>query len=218
MLFNLHTHYPTLSPGVLEIESVRYGQPQAPTSARRSIGLHPWFLKENDLPAAQIWLIEQAAGPDTVAIGEAGLDKVAYTDWPTQLTAFQYCIEASETFGKPLVIHCVRAYSEILALKKRHAPTQPWIFHGFDKNPKVAESLLVAGCWLSFGAALFRPNSHAARALQHTPAKRFFLETDAPELSIGVVYERAAQLRGMSLDTLQAQMMENAQQVLQFTT
>ena len=80
MFLNLHTHSPTLSPGVMEIESVRYGQPDAPTAAYRSVGLHPWFLGKNDLSAARQWLHEQAARPDTLAIGEAGLDKATSTD------------------------------------------------------------------------------------------------------------------------------------------
>ena len=130
MFLNLHTHSPTLSPGILEIESVYYGQPDAPTAAYRSAGLHPWFLGNTDLSAAHHWLREQTARPDTLAIGEAGLDKVTSTDWAIQLTAFQYCIEVSEANHKPLIIHCVRAFGEILDLKKRWQPTQPWIFHG----------------------------------------------------------------------------------------
>jgi TatD DNase family protein len=210
MFLNLHTHSPTLSPGVLEIENLRYGQPDAPTSAYRSVGLHPWFLEKKTLASAHQWLHEQAALPTTVAIGEAGLDKATATDWETQLGAFQYCYETSEAFGKPLVIHCVRAYGEILGLKKRWQPAQPWVFHGFDKNLQVAASVLQAGCWLSFGAALFRPNSHAAQALQSTPAERFFLETDVSDLSIGAVYERAAALHGISLGALQEQVWANA--------
>lgn len=213
MFLNLHTHSPTLSQGILEIESVRYGQPTAPTAAYRSAGLHPWFLGNIDLDAARAWLHEQAARPDTFAIGEAGLDKVTSTDWTAQLTAFQCCVEISETTGKPLVIHCVRAFGEILALKKRWKPAQSWIFHGFDKKSQVADTLLSAGCFISFGAALFRSNSHAAEALQHTPAERFFLETDASDLSIEAVYERAAALRGTTLAALQAQVWENAQRV-----
>ena len=213
MFLNLHTHSPTLSPGAMEIESVRYGQPDAPTAAYRSVGLHPWFLEKNDLEAARQWLHEQAAHPDTLAIGEAGLDKATDTEWAVQLAAFQCCVEISEAARKPLVIHCVRAFGEILDLKKRWHPTQSWVFHGFDKNPKVTEMLLAAGCYVSFGAALFRPNSQAAQALQVTPAERFFLETDASDLSIEAVYERAAALRGISLAALQAQVWENARRL-----
>lgn len=209
MLLNLHTHSPTLSPGVLEIENLRYGQPDAPTAAHRSAGLHPWFLEKKNLGSAHQWLHEQAALPTTVAIGEAGLDKATETDRDTQLAAFQHCFETSEAFGKPLIIHCVRAYGEILDLKKRWRPAQPWVFHGFDKNPQVADSVLRAGCWLSFGAALFRPGSHAAQALQSVPAERFFLETDVSDLSIEAVYERAAALRGISAGALQKQMWAN---------
>lgn len=237
MFFDLHTHHPSLALETVEIESVYFGQEKQPLSSRLSVGLHPWHLsgfrnsfedKWNaeyggrsakiphsesrngfDPAAAEHWLREQAAQPTVLAIGEAGLDKVTDTPWEMQVAAFQLCFHISEAFRKPLVLHCVRAFSEILALKKQWKPSQPWIFHGFEKNADTARMCLDAGCFLSFGAALFREKSHAAAALRQTPGDLFFLETDTSQISIETVYERAAEVRGMSLRDLQLQMAAN---------
>ena len=209
MLLNLHTHRPTLLPGLREIESVYFGQTKMTTAPLRSVGLHPWFLNESELEEATAWLRGQATSAHSIAIGEAGLDKVSDTPWPLQLLAFQRCVEISEATEKPLILHCVRAFSEIIALKKEWKPAQPWVFHGFDKNPQTANMLLRAGCFLSFGPALFRPNGHAAKSLLATPADRFFLETDDADMPIAAIYERAAAVRGITLEDLEGLMEEN---------
>lgn len=203
MLINIHTHFPTLQPGAFEIESVYFGQTQTPCSRHRSVGLHPWYLDGIDLEEADKWLQEQAASADTCAIGEAGLDKVSKTPWDQQVLAFQRCVAVSESTKKPLILHCVRAYSEIIVLKKEWKPRQAWIFHGFDKNLPTAAMLLRAGCFLSFGSALFKENSHAAESLLATPNGRFFLETDASTTTIEAVYEKAASIRRLSIRALE---------------
>ena len=177
MLIDIHSHKAPLQTGTLTIVNhahTRAGVAHEPFSA----GLHPWFLDKSTLQDAKNWLQTQLTIPGCVAVGEAGLDKICDTDWQLQLEAFAYCVEMANTSSKPLVIHCVRAFNEILELKKRLRPLQPWIFHGFDKNATTARMLLQAGCYLSFGAALFRHNSHAADAFRQTPSDRFFLETD----------------------------------------
>ncbi len=196
MFIDLHTHHPTLSPGILEIESVYYGQSRQPKASTRSAGLHPWFL-ESDLEAGRRWLQDQAILPGTVAIGEAGLDKVCKTPWDLQMKAFQYCVEISEALEKPLIIHCVRAFSEMIALKVAWKPIQAWIFHGFNKNTSTANMLLQHGCFLSFGTSILLEQSHASASLKASPPDRFFLETDDAEVPIEAVYQRAAAIRGI---------------------
>lgn len=101
---------------------------------------------------------------------------------------------------KPLIIHCVRAYEEVLAIKKEwgtQGDVIPWIFHGFNKKPAVAQMLLRAGAYLSFGAALLVPGSPAAQSLAICPPGRYFLETDdRNDVSIAAVYAAAAAILG----------------------
>ncbi len=201
--FDIHTHHPTENPSVTAIENLHFGQIDSGRTPFLSVGLHPWFLETSALDSAKLWLEQQAGLPAVRAIGEAGLDKVCDTPWDLQEDAFRHCIEIAETVRKPLVIHCVRAYNEVIQIKKQLKPEQPWIFHGYNKHPDTARMLLKEGCFLSFGAALLKPGNHSAEALQMTPDDRFFLETDdATETDIVAVYEQAALLRGVSMKQL----------------
>lgn len=208
---NLHTHRPADDPDALEIESLYYGQELPKRDGPRSVGLHPWYLQGLDLAAAEQWLREQAARPDTIAIGEAGLDKATPTPWPLQVEAFDICLRVAAETDKPLIVHCVKAYGEVVHLLHRPAAPKPAsvVFHGFDKHPQTAQMLLRAGCALSFGAALFREDGHAAEALRQTPAEHFFLETDVQAIAIGAVYARAAEIREVPLEALRQQVWEN---------
>lgn len=211
---NIHTHRPTGRPDLLEIVNVRFGEQLKDTPACFSVGLHPWYLQENKLEEATEWLRGQSTNPSVLAIGEAGLDKVTDTPWDLQMTAFRHCIEVSEAVKKPLIIHCVRAFSEIIALKKQLKPAQPWIFHGFDKNQPTADLLLREGCYLSFGRAVFREKSHAASVLQQAPGGRFLLETDAAaDTGIEEMYRAAAALRGVTPENLSASLHDTFQKV-----
>jgi TatD DNase family protein len=197
------------------MENLRYGQSASGKTPYTSVGLHPWFLEESSLDAAIKWLETQASAPGVLAIGETGLDKVCDTPWTLQETAFRHGIALSESLQKPLIIHCVRAYNEVIYLKKQVKPAQPWIFHGFNKHPDTAQMLLREGCFLSFGAALLQTGSHSAAALQMTPDERFFLETDDAEgLGITRIYEKAAAIRGISVDELAALLEKNVRTLL----
>lgn len=206
---DLHTHHPCGETDVLEIESIYPGQSPNGKTRWFSAGLHPWHLGNTGLDEAAGWLHDHAANPDCLAIGEAGLDKVTKTPWTLQVSAFEQCIRIAVETGKPMIIHCVKAYAEVTAALL-NAPSVPVaIFHGFDKHPQTAKMLLDAGFFLSFGAALFRQNSHAAAALQQIPPDRFFLETDDKNLDIRSVYTRAAAIRQITPVQLEEQIRQN---------
>lgn len=198
----------------MEIQNLRFGQTAGSSAAYVSAGLHPWHISAETLQAASDWLLIQVQSTRVIAIGEAGLDKITETPWASQRAAFQRCVEISETTKKPLIIHCVRAFHEIIALKKQWQPQLPWIFHGFNKNLQIADMLLNADCFLSFGKAIFQENNHAAAVLRQIPADRFFLETDdAPDLDIEAVYRKAAELRGCTLERLQEKLEMRFQEI-----
>lgn len=79
--------------------------------------------------------------------------------------------ELSETLRKPLILHIVKSFPEIIALRKQWKPTQPWIIHGFRGKPQLARELLAHGFHLSYGKK-YNPSSlaitHASRLLRET--------------------------------------------------
>ena len=124
----------------------------------------------------------------TLAIGEAGLDKLCPTPFELQLKVFQEVIRIAEKSQRPLIIHSVRTSNELIALKKEFNPIQPWIIHGFRGKKELAQSLIRQGFYLSFGA------KYNTEALQCTPTDRILIETDEENLPVQVLYSQAASI------------------------
>lgn len=168
-----------------------------------SVGIHPWFLSEDDLMPQFQWLDEMMRDPRTVALGEAGLDKLCDTPFALQLEAFRGVIERAETHGFPLFIHCVKSFNEVIALKKEYRPKQPWIIHGFRGKKELALSLQSHGFYLSFG------EKYQAEAMKAVDIERMLLETDDGPVDICELYRRASAVRGMTVTELAASVGEN---------
>ncbi|MBR1889660.1 MAG: TatD family hydrolase [Alloprevotella sp.] len=137
-----------------------------------SVGIHPWWTSEADIDDLWQNMLRLLVEPSVVAIGECGLDKLRGKELAVQELWFKRHILQSESMGIPLIIHCVRAYDRLLQIYKQVQPTQPWIVHGFRGGPQLAEQLLAAGMYLSFGRR-FNKESYAL-----TPPDRRFVESD----------------------------------------
>ena len=80
--------------------------------------------------------------PQVLAMGEAGLDKLADASLSLQREVFEYQARLAEETDKPLVIHLVKAVDELLKLKQKIRPVKPWIIHGFRGKAVLAEEYL----------------------------------------------------------------------------
>ncbi len=144
------------------------------------------------------------------AIGECGLDRACDSDFELQREVFIKQIELSEQYHKPLIIHAVRSYPDIISIWKEMKPNQPWIIHGFNGNEHSAEQLLRHdGIYLSLGDVLFKNEKRAELLLDIIPSDRLFLETDVAERSIVEVYEKASLLSGVATDILRKDIFDN---------
>ena len=153
----------------------------ADTTEPFSVGIHPWFIENWELQ----WeaLVPLAKHPNCWAIGECGLDKNITTPLPLQQEIFLKHIQLAETLELPLIIHCVKAYSEVLHLRKITKTKQLWILHGFRKNLKVAEECIAHNIALSFGKPLTYSPQLQEVYKSISPEYRFF-ESDDEEMSI----------------------------------
>jgi TatD DNase family protein len=166
------------------------------------IGLHPWNVDEKWRTAVE-QVERDVATQNAHAIGECGLDTLRGPDLPMQIAAFRAQCHVAERVQKPVVIHCVRAFDELIRVRREIRPRQHWIVHGFNKSGDVLERLLEEGFYISFSGAIQRVGSPAREAAQRVPLDRMFLETDDdPKLRIETVYEAAAALRGVTVEEL----------------
>ncbi len=191
---DIHTHRMPAEQTAPAVISVDVGEPFEPQPGRMyAVGIHPWHADEERLPL----LRRRAVHPQVVMIGEAGLDRLVGSPMKRQMALFETQAELAEAVGKPMIIHCVRAWGELLDVRKRLRPAQPWVVHGFRGKGALAEQLLRAGLSLSFGA---RHRTEAVRAAW--AAKRLFVETDDEAIDIADVYASVAASVGVPVEVL----------------
>lgn len=208
-ILDIHTHRQEAAPSRAAIVNRPLLADEAPREGVcYSAGIHPWELTESNAPeqlAVLRHLLEQRR---LVAVGEAGLDRLAVAPMDLQRAVFKAQVELSEAYGLPLVIHCVKAQDELLAVRKECRPTQPWVWHGFRGKPEQAAQLLGQGLYLSFGGRY-----HDA-AMREVPDNRLLLETDDDtSLDVEDLLRRAAAVRGVGEETLRATIRSNVRNV-----
>jgi TatD DNase family protein len=205
--FNLHTHKYTNTPFFLELVN-QYPWAFDATIPFYSIGIHPWYIKEERLDKDLKMIAEKLQLDNCLALGECGLDKRITVPMALQSAVFEKQIALAEKFQKPLVLHLVAAFDELIEIKNRLKITVPIIIHGFSKNEQVAKQLIANGFYLSFGKYLLQ-NPEMKAVFQSIPNDKFFLETDTMSQTLTEVYIVAAVIKGMSLEAMQELVAEN---------
>ncbi|WP_264550863.1 TatD family hydrolase [Flavobacterium sp. N2038] len=200
--FNFHTHQFTNQSNVLELVN-QYPLEFDATIAYYSIGIHPWYIKEDQTDLELKIIEEKLQTNNCLAIGECGLDKRIDIPLDQQIIVFEKQLQLAQKYNKPVVIHCVAAFQEVIAIKKKLNISVPMIIHGFSKNNQVAEQVIKAGFYISFGKYLLR-NTDLKSVFQNIPNDRFFLETDTIEDGIQKVYDLAAEYKEINISELQS--------------
>jgi TatD DNase family protein len=114
----------------------------------------------------------------------------------------------SEEIKKPVIIHCVRGWDELLSVQKKLRPKMPWLVHGFRGNSELAGQLLSKGMYLSFWFEfVLRPES--AGLLRSLPTDRIFLETDGADVDIRQIYYKVAIDLNIKVDQLKKIIINN---------
>jgi TatD DNase family protein len=142
---DIHNHGATPAPGIFTVETLMAHEEREPQNIRGmafSFGIHPWHLdgKNHDQLIARV--IKIAGNLDVAAIGEAGFDRIKGPAPELQQRTFEEQVEISEELKKPMVIHCVRAWDELLKVHKKLKPKMPWLVHGFRGKPDLAQQLV----------------------------------------------------------------------------
>lgn len=199
--FNFHTHQFTNQSNILELVN-QYPQEFDESIPFYSIGIHPWYIKEDQIDLELKIIEDKLLAENCLAVGECGLDKRIEIPLEQQIIVFEKQLALAEKYKKPVVIHCVAAFQEITAIKKKLKISVPMIIHGFSKNKQLAEQLIKDGFYLSFGKYLLK-NPDLKTAFESVPNDRFFLETDTIEEDIQQVYNIASEYKNITIKELQ---------------
>lgn len=199
--FNFHTHKYTNRIDVMELVN-QYPQEFDETIPFYSIGIHPWYIV-SDRVEADLAIIEgKLKDSNCFALGECGLDKKIEIPAELQQFVFEKQLLLADKYNKPVVIHCVAAFQEVIDMKKRLNISVPLIIHGYSKNQQLAKQLLDNGFYISFGKYLLR-NPELEAVFRSIPDNQFFLETDTVEETINEVYALAAKYKNITVAELQ---------------
>ena len=179
-----------------------------------TVGIHPDDPEAEEFSLEE--LLEHAARPKVVAIGETGLDyHWCKGDLAWQHQRFALHIEAANRSGLPLVVHTRDAAADTMRLLREHQ-AHAGVIHCFTEDVHTAKLALDLGFYISFsGIVTFNNATAIQEAARYVPLDRLLVETDSPYLAPvpkrGKPNEPAyvrhtatfvAQLRGDSLENI----------------
>lgn len=151
-----------------------------------SVGIHPHEADEHPDTDAAL-LIEAAAHPKVIAIGETGLDYYYdHSDRQRQQTSFRAHAVAARETGLPLIVHARDAEEDTLAIlsDEMGKGAYPGLIHCFTASGAFADAALDLGLYISIsGIVTFKNAKDLQETAARLPAERLLIETDAPFLA-----------------------------------
>ncbi len=201
---DIHTHDASPVPGVFSVEVLMAHEGREPADIpgiTYTFGIHPWYLDESNHDRLIASVNKLTANPAVVAVGEAGFDKIKGPSMYLQREIFEEQVIIAEEHRKPVVIHCVRAWDELLKAHRKLNPKMPWLVHGFRGKPDLAMQLITKRMYLSFWFDfILKPES--SQLIRSLPHDRIFLETDGANVNIADIYNKVSVDLGISAEEL----------------
>ena len=173
--------------------------------------IHPWHATLFSSEEIDLMLRKLTDYPRLIAVGETGLDKACNIDYQFQKRVFEQHIEFAENQHKPLIIHAVKSWNEIIVYVRKIKV--PVILHAYTAGPEITRQLIDLGCNFSLGKAVLNLSSHLQESLKLIPDDSLFLETDNSSLSIIEIYDQVSKLFDRSLNELKNQINQNYRRV-----
>lgn len=181
-----------------------------------SVGVHPDYEDITEPDVAH--LVELAAHPRVVAIGETGLDYFRLTgDLEWQRQRFRTHIRAAIVANKPLIIHTRSAAEDTLRIMREEGADRiGGVMHCFTESQEVAEAALALNFYISMSGIVTFKNAVALKEVAKiVPLDRLLIETDSPYLApvphrgktnepawVSHVAAAIAELRGITVEEL----------------
>lgn len=214
-ILDIHTHGPAPRPGavvscspfLLPAEGEFPGQ-------LFSVGIHPWelpALADSELEDGLELMRGQLSRPDVAAAGECGLDLLRGGPLFRQMNWFLRQAELAGECGRPMVVHCVKAWQQVAEIRRQAGRDRPWALHGFRAKPSVAAMLAGFGFWFSFGE---RFNAETLGWVLSNCPDRVLAETDESRLPIQAILASMAAAAGVAASDLERMVLENTRRFL----
>ena len=156
------------------------------TDVWATVGIHPHEADEHPhVDTAK--LVERAAHPRVVGIGETGLDYYYdYSDRERQQRSFRAHIAACRQTGLPLIVHTRDAEDDTLAIMREEMEQGAYrgVIHCFTASGAFADAAMALGFYISIsGIVTFKSAKDLQETAARLPLDRLLIETDSPFLA-----------------------------------
>jgi TatD DNase family protein len=148
-----------------------------------SVGVHPHEAADHADLSPEV-LVERAAHPKVVGLGETGLDfHYDLSPRAVQERVFRVHLAAARATGLPVIIHAREADAEIARILRAERPPAG-VLHCFSSGRSLAEAALDLGFYVSISGIVTFKNADDLRAIvRDLPLDRLLVETDSPYLA-----------------------------------
>ncbi|HEX5484795.1 MAG TPA: TatD family hydrolase [Limnobacter sp.] len=149
-----------------------------------TVGVHPDYEDIAEPTVAR--LVELAAHPKVIGIGETGLDYFRLKgDLTWQRNRFRTHLRAANQLGMPVIVHTRNAGEDTLAiLRQENVMACGGVIHCFTESIDFARQALDMGMYISFsGIVSFKNAADLREVARFVPMDRILIETDSPYLA-----------------------------------
>ena len=163
-----------------------------------SAGIHPWYIDPLTYQN-QLTILEKQLKVNSkiVALGECGLDKLV-DNLSLQEAVFIEQIKLANSYKLPILIHCVKAWEQLIKILKTETIEVPCIIHGYRGNRELTQQLLKHDFYFSLGT------KYNVSSIKSIAESKLLLETDNDDSSIIDVYNTVAKDLEISIDKLES--------------
>ncbi|MFI3330176.1 MAG: TatD family hydrolase [Rikenellaceae bacterium] len=195
---DIHTH--NFREDIICFLSLEVGESVPELCENFTRGVHPWRPSLEDVSSLDLTGVK--------AVGEIGLDySLADFDKQLQMEVFTRQLALAKKYDLPVVIHCVKAFNDVLAQLKLY-DIKHVIFHSFTGSLPMVKSLVELGCYISLSdRSLFSVKT--INALKEMSEAKILLETDESFCLVEQIYDSASEKLGIDLDTLKERIFKN---------
>ena len=198
-------------------------------NARFAVGVHPTRVSKITVKDTRKQLEKLAVHPDTVAIGETGLDfhvAILDTEFVNQMEEwFEYFLDLADQVNLPVILHTREADERILEILKKKRRQFKGVIHCFQGDIELANQYIELGFYLGIGGSVTYADrcSVLRKAITDIPMERIVLETDCPYLTpellevyntpknLPLIAETIVELKDLDAGEVKAKTTKNAQ-------
>ena len=206
---DIHTHHPVFCDEIISVQSLflQHIDLKNEIHGPFTAAIHPWHAEGSTLGQVNEMLSNLISQTGLIAIGETGLDKVCKADFGQQKLIFDLHLHFADNLHIPMVIHCVKAWNELIVYLK--VAKVPIILHGYSSGKVLTKQLMDLGCYFSVGKQAINPAQGFRESMQIIPPASLFIETDDSGANIQEIYLGVSKIIEIPVQELKIQINKN---------